>query len=1125
MATAPTSEAHAFAITPTVPLIGREREMGDLRVALDAALAGRGRVVLVGGEPGIGKTRLASALAAEAEARGVPVWWGRGWEDGSAPAFWPWNAALRRAIDKLGPEKFASAAGPWASDLAHVFPVLRDRDPALLQSASWESDRARFRLFDIVSRFVAAVAKPAGLVVVLDDVHWADRSSLKLLEFIAADAHDSRVLVVATYRDTDVQPDGPFAATLSRLAGEPSTRRLSLGSLGREDCARWVSFAGCESDAAVLGDALYRETGGNAFFVAEIVQLLTSESDPGTAWDAQRVPHGVREVIARRFEQLCGDCRTTLEVAALFSDDVDVQLLAEVLDEPATLDHVGRAARARILVPSEEHPERYDFAHAVLRRVLADELQPSARAAWHARIAEVLERHAATLEVVTTDLVRHYAAGGTPDALRKAFDYACRGAKDAANELGWEEAIRLYEIALDVGARCGALDAERALELRVAHARALRRAGDIPAARMRCEEIMAACRRTGRPSLLARAALVYVAPMPEFGLKAARDRAVLEEACRVADQIDDGLRARVYARLAGDLMAANEMEQADRVLHLCDEAASAAQRAGDAGALAMALLGAHYASAFRFGPKAGDERRPPQRRGPRVREVLQAAEDAGEHQIVASMRHLRSVGLFALGEPERFSAEVDALVAAGAASRAPEQLCLGDALLSFRAMVQGRFDEARDFMESALATGRRFQLANAVGQHRSQRIMLHFVLGRLPEIADELGAFVAGHSSGIGWEPVHGLARLAMGDAAGARAEYRMLLARGFATAQSGVMARCYLAGLALLCVALGEAESAPALYDLVDDRKDVWSVDGCQTLGPWSFMLGELARLCGRPGEAVAQLEKAIAVARRMRARPFVAEAQAALAEARIAADPAAANDPAVVALLDEAGHTADELGLLGVAARLQRLRRTQAPAPRPESGANSFRCDGDVWTIAFGGSEIRVKDGKGPRYLATLLAAPGHEFHVLQLASGPSGGEGVEAASDELTVGGLGGELHDAPDAVARRQYRERLDDIRSELEEAEERRDTGRAERLRSELEVLVSQLAQQFGSRPRTRGPAETARKAVTKVLRTQIGKLIEVHPALGGHLRDAVRMGTFCSYSPRTPTDWEVVFRS
>jgi hypothetical protein len=644
--------------------------------------------------------------------------------------------------------------------------------------------------------------------------------------------------------------------------------------------------------------------------------------------------------------------------------------------------------------------------------------------------------------------------------------------------------------------------------------------GVIAAARARSEAVIAACRRVPRATLLARAVLAYVGPLPEFGRVAPGERAVLEEACRSADAIDDGLKARLCARLAGDIIAANETEQAERVLALCDVAAAAARRAGDEGALAMALLGAHYAAALRMRPRSGDADSR-DRRIPKVDDILRAAEAGGEHEIVAGIRHLRAAGLFAIGEADAFSAEVDGLATAAAASRAPDALCLADDLAAMRAVVEGRFREGRELMERAFATGRRMRLANSAGRHAAHRIMWHLAQGRLAEIVSEIDAFVAEHPGGTGWEPIRALARLASGDVAAARAEYHTLLAAGFDPADSGVMSRCYLAGLALLCVELGDRENAPALHDRVARQKEVWSVDGCHTFGPWPLLLGALARLCKRPADAARHFEKAIVVSRRMRARPFIAEAQASLAEVRATADPRAADDPAVAAMLDEASRTADELGLVHVAARVERVRA--AIAERRGTGPSGFRCEGDVWCVSFRGGELRLRDGKGPRYLATLLASPGREVHVLELAAGAQATGVIATAPEDLTVGGTGGALEDAPDARASREYRARLDELRAELEEAEELCDTGRAERLRAELDLLVSQLSQRFGSRARTRGPAETARKAVTKVLRTQIDKLLETHPALGEHLRDSIRTGVFCSYAPRTPATWEVVF--
>jgi hypothetical protein len=247
-------------------------------------------------------------------------------------------------------------------------------------------------------------------------------------------------------------------------------------------------------------------------------------------------------------------------------------------------------------------------------------------------------------------------------------------------------------------------------------------------------------------------------------------------------------------------------------------------------------------------------------------------------------------------------------------------------------------------------------------------------------------------------------------------------------------------------------------------------------------------------------------------------------LASLQTSLGPDAEQRTRIAAMLAEAAQCAEELGLVDVATCAARVRakleRLEASAARRDERA-VLRNEGDVWTVRYGGSEFRLKDGKGPRYLATLLDAPGREVHVLDFvapAADPRPG-----ARDGLSIRVADESLDDAPDARARREYHARLADLRAEIEEAERFADHGRVELLRGELDQLVRQLAVRFGTRAQRRGPAETARKAVTKVLRTQIGKLLDLHPALGRHLRHSVRMGTKCVYAPATPVAWDVVF--
>jgi hypothetical protein len=444
---------------------------------------------------------------------------------------------------------------------------------------------------------------------------------------------------------------------------------------------------------------------------------------------------------------------------------------------------------------------------------------------------------------------------------------------------------------------------------------------------------------------------------------------------------------------------------------------------------------------------------------------------------------------------------------------------LADALASLRATLHGRFAEAEAMRERALATGLRMQLANSLGVYASQRIMAYAFQGRLAEIAMELDVFVDAHPFGARWRPFRALARNAKGDVVEARAEFQSLLAAGLAPAERGVMARTYLAGLAALCVALRDREHAAMLYDRIAQRDDVWSMDGCHTLGPWALYLGALARLCGEYAAAAEHFETTIQLGRRMGSPLIVARAQSQLASVLLAQRPNAEQRARIATMLAEAGQCAAELGLADVAARVARLQ-AKTTDESTDGGVNVFRHDGDIWTVRYAGHDLWLKDGKGPRYLAALLAAPGRELHVLQFLP-TTGAERRADVADGLTVGAAGGALEDAPDEQARRAYRTRVDDLRAELEEAEQFADTGRAEHLRVELEQLLAQLAGRFGKHATRRGPAETARKAVTKVIRTQIGRLLELQPELGRHLSATVRLGTVCVYAPSMPVAWEV----
>ena len=248
--------------------VGRERELAALLAALGDALSGSGRLVVVGGEPGIGKSRLAEELASRAGSHGAEIHWGRCWEEGGAPPYWPWVQVLRACVRERGAEQLADELGAGAAEVAELVPDVRTQLPELrIPSDSADPLQARFRLFDAVSGFLTRASRARPLVIVLDDLNWADKGSLLLLEFVARELAETGLLLVGTYRDTELSRGHPLAQTLGELSRERLFERVLLRGLDHEDVARFVEVGVRLPAGSALVQAIHAQTEGNPFFV------------------------------------------------------------------------------------------------------------------------------------------------------------------------------------------------------------------------------------------------------------------------------------------------------------------------------------------------------------------------------------------------------------------------------------------------------------------------------------------------------------------------------------------------------------------------------------------------------------------------------------------------------------------------------------------------------------------------------------------------------------------------------------------------------------------------------------------------------------------------------------------
>jgi predicted ATPase len=396
--------------------VGRQREMGDLKAALEDALSGRGRLLTLVGEPGIGKTRTAQELATYAGLRGAQVLWGRCYEEQGVPPYWPWVQAIRSYVRERDPEQLQSAMGAGAADIAEVVSDVRERLPHLEKPPTLEPEQARFRLFDSISAFLKTASQRQPLVLVLDDLHWADRPSLLLLEFVARELVGGRLLVIGTYRDVEVMRRHPLSQTLGELTRERLFQRVLLRGLSQDDVGRFIEMVSGITPPQGMAEAVYRQTEGNPLFVTEVVRLLVQEGELTPERSAQReswsvrIPEGVREVIGRRLDRLSERCNLTLTVASVIGREFTLDQINPLIDdlsEDRLLEVLEEALAARVIEELPRAVGQYQFTHALIQDTLAEELSSTRRARLHARIGEVLE------ELYGDDVEAHAAGGGT----------------------------------------------------------------------------------------------------------------------------------------------------------------------------------------------------------------------------------------------------------------------------------------------------------------------------------------------------------------------------------------------------------------------------------------------------------------------------------------------------------------------------------------------------------------------------------------------------------------------------------------------------------------------------------------------------------------------------------------
>ncbi|HYU58420.1 MAG TPA: AAA family ATPase, partial [Actinomycetota bacterium] len=546
--------------------VGRESELAELEAALGDAVEGRGRLVLISGEPGIGKSRLAAELVRQAQARGIVVLSGRCWEAGGAPPYWPWVQALRPLVRELPAHRLASHLGEGGPDVAQMLPEIRSALPDLAEPPSLDSDAARFQLFDSTAQFLLRAARDEPMVLVLDDLHSADVPSLLLLRFVAPELSRAHVLVVATWRTGEMGIEHPLAEAVADVLRLPATRRLELAGFSERDVAAFVESTAGVTPSPQQVAAIRGETEGNPLFVQEVVRLLASEGmleQVGRGTSLPAIPQGVREVIGRRLLHISDECTRVLTLAAVLGREFTLEALRRMSELAADdlLEVLEEAVSARVVEDVPGSLGWLRFSHVLIRDVLYEDVSGTQRLRLHRRAGTVLEElYRADPTPHLAELAHHFAQAAPAGEWAKAVEYARRAGDQAVDQLAYEEAVRVYGIALQALDLEPSAEEETRCDLLLALGDAQARAGGLGAR----ETFVAAAdlaQRLGRPQALAKAALGYGGRFTWS--RAAGDARIvpLLEAARAAlGERDDPLLVQVLGRLSCALRDRHERE-------------------------------------------------------------------------------------------------------------------------------------------------------------------------------------------------------------------------------------------------------------------------------------------------------------------------------------------------------------------------------------------------------------------------------------------------------------------------------------------------------------------------------------------------------------------------------------
>jgi DNA-binding CsgD family transcriptional regulator len=964
-------------LTPVLPFVGRGPELTLLRKLWSDARAEGRRVALVGGEPGCGKTRLAWELAGRAAGDGAAVLYGACDAHLTSP-YQPFVEALTHLVDHLDPAALRAAAGPRAGELARLLPDLPRHLPDLPAPFEGDPGSQRHRLHSAVLDLLVGVCRARPVLLVLDDVHWADTQTLRMLEHLARAAGDAPLLVVATYREDELDAAAGLAATMAELHRQAGIERIALAGLGVAAVEQLVVGLGAGPGSGPLAGALCDLTAGNVFLVGELWRHLAetgalAEDEGGwvLVGDPEHVatPESVRHVVGQRLERLAPATVELLELAAVLGRAAELPLLRRAggRGDAELIDALDEATRAGVLEVLPGPPVTHRFRHELLRRAVADRLSPLRRAALHQRVAEAMQELVPARDVrAAADLAYHWTEATPVTGPEPAVAASLRAADLELEALAFDDAARLLHSALALGVEDPAQ--RSAVEYELGDAQ--HRTGNTEAAIDSFARSADLARECGDDEAFARAAVAFEEACWRPGIVDRRALELLTEAASRLDPDDTALRVGVLACL-GSALAIDGQHEAGGACW--EEAVAMARRVGDRRALAAALFRGLWARGTRSSQEVLVA----------LTEASALAEEVGDFDLrseVGGFCIRLLIELYDLGGAKREQAHIRAAI--GRAGQ-PFYRHVHDLYNTCLAICDGRFDEAEESAERAVELSRQLGGArDTTAVYGIQMFTIRREQGRLDEIAPIVRLAAPG---GLGtWVPAAAalFAGLRMVDEA--RTELERACADGFAAVAPGPLRLAALGFLADACEVVGDPRLARLVYEelLPFEGRNTIAGEAVICYGAVDRFLGSLARAAGDVSAAERHLERALALNERFGAPTWLAHTRFELARLLLERGDGARGR----ALLDAATAAVQRLGLVALGERIAALRAPRVAAALPD-GLSARELD--VLRL--------LAEGRSNREIGTLLSISQHTAanHVRSILFKTRCGNRTEAAA----------------------------------------------------------------------------------------------------------------------------------